>query len=100
MVIKLCLVFAGFMLITLLAIRIMQGVVMSQVHSEYRDAVKSAYQTITHSFADQTINILIISLVIALVAWLTGKYDLINKTKKYFSNEKTKVTTKKPAKAK
>lgn len=97
MVIKLGLVFAGFMLLTIISVRIMRGVFLSNINQQYQAAATSAYNTVLSSFITQTIYILIISLLISFGAWISGKYKLDHKVATYFSNSDTKPpTSKKP----
>lgn len=91
MVVKLGLVYAFFMLITLLAINIMRGVLVSDVNQTYQAAVGSAYNVVLGSLVSQTVTIMIISLVISILAWITDRFKLINKSRPYFSKAYNKI---------
>ena len=91
MVVQLCLVYAGFMIITLIAVSIMRAILLSDINQTYKEAVTSAYNIILNSFKSQTIDIMLISLLIALTAWLTDKYHLIDKARAYISKKKNTV---------
>ncbi|MEK7594569.1 MAG: hypothetical protein AAB436_02960 [Patescibacteria group bacterium] len=81
MVITLGFVFAVTMLATLLATRITGSVAASQVAQTYQSAVQVAYNTIMHSFVTQTVTLLLISILMVLVAWLSGPYKSANLAK-------------------
>ncbi len=94
MVVKLGLVYAFFMLITVLAVKIMRGVFVSNIHQTYQAAAQAAYDTILKSFVSQTYSILIISLLVSLAAGITDKFNLINKAKPQLLKLRQKIAPK------
>lgn len=74
MLITLGTVFAFGMACTLIAIRIAQNRLASHVQPAYHDAAHQAAQIILQPLAHQTWAVLAVSLLIALVAWLSGPY--------------------------
>ncbi len=80
-VIELGFFFAAVMLATLLATRITGGVVASKVAPAYQAAVQVAYDTVLHSFVAQTLSLLLASILVILVAWLSGPYASASKLK-------------------
>ena len=67
-------VFASGMACTLVVIQIAQNRVASHVQPAYHDAARQAAQIILQPLAHQTWAVLAVSLLIALVAWLSGPY--------------------------
>ncbi|HVX48347.1 MAG TPA: hypothetical protein VHA05_03260, partial [Candidatus Saccharimonadales bacterium] len=74
MVIALASIFALGMACTLIAIQIAQGKIASHVQPAYHAAAKEAAQIILQPLGHQTWAILAVSLLIAIVAWLSGPY--------------------------
>jgi hypothetical protein len=73
-VIRLTALFAIFLFITLIATRIGKTVVMAQIDPTYKEAAGVAYSTVLHSFVLQTVSLLIFSMLVMLVAWISGPY--------------------------
>lgn len=74
MVITLGAVFAFGMACTLIVIQIAQNKLAGHVQPAYHDAAHQAAQIILQPLAHQTWAVLAVSLLIALVAWLSGPY--------------------------
>ncbi len=72
MIVRLSLLYAVLLLTTLISVRIGREVMINQVNSDYQAAASSAWQIILHSFVVQTASLLLISLIVALIAWVTG----------------------------
>ncbi|MDO8335310.1 MAG: hypothetical protein Q7T74_00815 [Candidatus Saccharibacteria bacterium] len=69
---KLGVFYAVLMLLTLVAVRLGREFAVSQVDSFWRDAATQAWQALLSPFVMQTTGLLVLSLVIALIAWATG----------------------------
>ncbi|HMH31244.1 MAG TPA: hypothetical protein VK534_02090 [Methylomirabilota bacterium] len=72
--IALGIMFSLSMLVSLVAIKIAGGIAASEVALNYQTAVHVAYDTVLHSFVTQTTTILLLGLLLAAVAWLSGPY--------------------------
>ncbi len=72
MIIRISLYYASLLLILLVSVRVGRQVAVNQVSSDYQSAASAAWQIILHSFVLQTICLLVISLLVALIAWVTG----------------------------
>jgi hypothetical protein len=73
-VIRLAIIYAGFMALTLIAVRVAGGIVVTDVAQMYQSAVQVAYDTVIHSFIIQTRTLLLLSLLLLLGAWISGPY--------------------------
>lgn len=60
------------MLITLVAVRVGREIAVSQVNSFWQDAATQIWQSLLYPFVLQTTALLVLSLVVALIAWVTG----------------------------
>lgn len=67
-------VFAVFMVLTLIAIRIMQNQMVSQVASTYQAAAGAVSNSLVDSLILQTRALFVFGVLIALVAWVSGPY--------------------------
>ncbi len=72
MVIRIGVMFALFMLATLIAIRVVGALAASKVNPAYQQAISVAYSTVISFFITQTRTILLLALFVALIGWLTG----------------------------
>ncbi len=93
MLAKLFFVYAFFMLITLIAIKIMGQIFVSDVNQMYHAAAQSAYNVITSSFVDQTVTILIISVIVSIAALLADHFKLSAKLKPTYNQLKAKTVS-------
>ena len=85
--------FAFFMIVTLISVRVMRGVVLFNVASAYQAAAQSAYDVILKTFISQTIDILIISLLISILAIITDKFKLVDKVKPEYRKLKANIVS-------
>ncbi len=72
MVIRLGLLCAVLMLATLIAIRIAKAMAIAQVDGAYQAGVASALQIIGASLVAQTAGVMLLSIAVAFVAWISG----------------------------
>lgn len=64
--------YAVLMFASLVAVRISREIAVSKIDPKYQDAVSQAWQAILHPFVLQTVALLILGLLVAFVAWVTG----------------------------
>ncbi|HEY4963487.1 MAG TPA: hypothetical protein VIH90_02205 [Candidatus Saccharimonadales bacterium] len=81
MVTKLGLVYAGAMLISIITVNGIRGTVLSGVNSTYKTAAETVYNSIAGTFINQTNNLFIVSLLIAIVSWVIYKFKLVDRAK-------------------
>lgn len=67
-------IFAIFMVVTLIAIRITQQQLVANVVSDYQPAARVVSESLLQSLILQTRVLFVIGIVIALVAWVSGPY--------------------------
>jgi uncharacterized membrane protein YozB (DUF420 family) len=63
---------AVFMLVTLLALRVLREKVADSADPQYAEGVRHAVQIIFHSLLLQTVTIMLAALLIAIIAWTSG----------------------------
>lgn len=70
--ITLGLTYAGIMALTLISVRIGREISANSVNAQYQEAVQNAYQIISHQLITQTFVIMLVGLLIAIIAWISG----------------------------
>jgi hypothetical protein len=70
---SLCVAVSAFLLVTLIAIRFIRERAAEQVDPQYADGARNALQIFFHPFAIQTATIVCLFLVVAFVAWVSGR---------------------------
>lgn len=85
MVIRMGIMFAVFMLLTLLSIRIGRAILVARFQPAYQPAVQVAFDTVFSALRTQTITILLIGILLALIAWISGPYRSALAFKRRFS---------------
>ncbi|HUD10205.1 MAG TPA: hypothetical protein VMR28_00865 [Candidatus Saccharimonadales bacterium] len=73
-VIQLSVLYAIVMGVTLIATSVAGHITASHFSSNYQSAIQVAYNTILASFVIQTFGLLVLSVLILLVAWISGPY--------------------------
>lgn len=73
--------FAGSMFVSLISFRIMRSIAVSQVAPNYQLAAEHATEIVTKSLVTQTATLLLISLLIVIVAWISGPYRTASATR-------------------
>jgi len=73
-IIKVSLLYSGIMLATIISLRFTKMLIASNVSSDYNNAATTAYTIVTKSFYIQSITILALGIIIALIAWISGEY--------------------------
>jgi hypothetical protein len=71
-VVRLGILTAVFMFVTLLAIRVAREMLSGRVDAAYSEAIRQAYQIFARQLVMQTATLLLLALVVALVAWVSG----------------------------
>jgi hypothetical protein len=66
--------FAASMFVTLLSIRLAREILANKAGSQYSEATRQAYSIVVHSFAIQTLTIMVAAILVAIVAWISGDY--------------------------
>ncbi len=66
--------YAISMLISLVSFRVVRSIIVSHANSQYQTAVDHAAKVILHPLAVQTTTLLLVGMLIAIVAWLSGPY--------------------------
>ncbi len=85
MVIRMGIMFAVFMLLTLVSIRITRAILVARVQPAYQSAVQVAFDTVFSSLRSQTFTILLIGVLLSLIAWISGPYRSASFLKVRFS---------------
>ena len=81
-IIKISLLYSGIMLVTVIGLRFIKMLITNNTSSDYSSAATTAYSIVTKSFYIQSITILVLGLIIALVAWISGEYKSAKRVKK------------------
>lgn len=71
-VVKLGLFMSLGMLFTLIGLRVTREIVASKVNPSYSEATRQTIQIILHPLVIQTVTILLLALLVAFVAWISG----------------------------
>lgn len=66
--------YAISMLISLVSFRVARSIIVSNANPQYQTAVDHAAKAILHPLAVQTTTLFLLSILIAIVAWLSGPY--------------------------
>src|SRR5262249_23648433 len=74
MVITLSVLFAIVMLVSLVSIRIAKAIAIAKVQPMYQTAVGDMLNIVLHPLVIQTYTVLLASVLVGLVAWLSGPY--------------------------
>ncbi len=72
MVLRLTVLYAVMLLASLLAVRIARAITVDRFASEYQQAVREIWDTISHGFLVQTWTLVVVFGMVALVVWITG----------------------------
>ena len=80
-IIKISLLYSGIMLVTVIGLRFIKMLITNNTSSDYSSAATTAYSIVTKSFYIQSITILVLGLIIALVAWISGEYKSAKRVK-------------------
>ena len=80
-IIKISLLYSGLMLATIIGLRLSKILISSNVSPDYSGAAMTAHSLITKSFYIQSMTILVLGIIVALIAWLSGNYKSSKKVK-------------------
>jgi hypothetical protein len=84
--IRLGLTYSSLMLISLVAGRISREISVGKVDPQYQEAARQAWQALLHPLVLQTTALLVIGLVVAFVAWVTGTSQNAKRIQKFVDN--------------
>lgn len=85
MAVRIGLLYAILMFLTLIAVRISRAIVVAGVDPKYQQAASEAYQAIFNPFVLQTAGLLVLSIVVVAVAWIIGPGKRATKLRESFN---------------
>jgi hypothetical protein len=75
-IVQISLIFGATMFVSLVAVRIGRGIVVSHAAQTYQPAIQVAYSTVMRPLVVQTVTVLLASFLLGLLAWISGPYKI------------------------